>query len=97
MPSPPAPWPSAGRPGAGPVTLQTLEVGLEVTFAEGAEVAMQQSQVPGGDRSRDQSQQPEERAPGPGAMHHSRNAGDTQGRFLIGRKHWQLLDVTSGS
>lgn len=60
---------------SGLLRLLTLKVGLEVTFAEGAEVAMQRSQVPGGGRSRDQPQQPEERAPGPAAASRSRHAG----------------------
>ena len=40
----------------GQVRLRTLEVGLAMTFAEGAGVAVQRSQVPGGDRGRDQPQ-----------------------------------------
>uniref|UniRef100_A0A452SFK1 Tetratricopeptide repeat domain 16 n=1 Tax=Ursus americanus TaxID=9643 RepID=A0A452SFK1_URSAM len=72
--------PSEGSPvrrplRSGLLRLLTLKVGLEVTFAEGAEVAMQRSQVPGGGRSRDQPQQPEERAPGPAAASRSRHAG----------------------
>lgn len=37
---------------SGHLRLLTLKVGLEVTFAEAAEVAMQRSQVPGGGRGR---------------------------------------------
>uniref|UniRef100_A0A8P0P2D5 Tetratricopeptide repeat domain 16 n=1 Tax=Canis lupus familiaris TaxID=9615 RepID=A0A8P0P2D5_CANLF len=54
----------------------TLKVGLEVTFAEGAEVAMQRSQIPGGGRGRHQPQQPEERAPGPAAETRSRHTDE---------------------
>lgn len=63
----------SGRP-----RLLTLEVGPEVTFAEGAEVAAQRSQVPGGGRGRDKPEQPEERAPGPAAAPHSRHPGETR-------------------
>lgn len=58
----------------------TLKVGLEVTFAEGAEVAMQRSQIPGGGRGRHQPQQPEERAPGPAAETRSRHADEAGAR-----------------
>uniref|UniRef100_A0A8C9C1Y7 Tetratricopeptide repeat domain 16 n=1 Tax=Phocoena sinus TaxID=42100 RepID=A0A8C9C1Y7_PHOSS len=79
----------SGRP-----RLLTLEVGPEVTFAEGAEVAAQRSQVPGGGRGRDKPEQPEERAPGPAAAPHSRHPGETRAGRNLGPNRAPLSNTT---
>lgn len=76
----------------------TLEVGPEVTFAEGAEVAAQRLDVPRGSRDggRQEPQEPEERAPRPAATRRRRRRHPSEAQICQQRGHRGLcLGTTS--